>query len=110
MSNPRCPACGFVDHAPCRACVGAGVVADNQLRADAPYDPEAFTLGVQGIPDWFVDRVSTGDITLYGERGFLAYISIYQGENPPVQRVRGDMIERRWLDVVLRRKPNEVEA
>lgn len=77
------------------------------LASGAPYDPEVFTLGVHDIPDWFMDRVSADDITLYGERGFLTYVSIYQGENPPVQRVRGDMIERRWLDVVLRRKPEE---
>ena len=32
---------------------------------------EAFCLGVDPIPDWFMDRVSTNEIILHGERGDL---------------------------------------
>lgn len=45
MSNPRCPACGFADHAPCRACVGAGVVP-------APAEPEK--------AEWHILTVTNG--------------------------------------------------
>lgn len=54
---------------------------------------EAFCLGVDNIPDWFMDRVSTNEIILRGERKDLRHAEI----STPVgikQANKGDYVIR----------------
>lgn len=64
--------------------------------------PDSFVLGEDDIPDWFMDRVSTNEIIIYGVRGYLTHATFDQADEPRVQRVRGDVIEWQWLEAVLR--------
>lgn len=62
---------------------------------------EGFTLGVDDIPDWFMTYVSANRILIFGEPKFLTY-ALLDHSYTDVLRVRGDWIERRWVDAVLR--------
>jgi len=46
------------------------------LYRKKPVVIEAFRLGMDNIPDWFMDRVTTNEIILRGERGDLQHADI----------------------------------
>ncbi len=52
---------------------------------------EAFCLGVDNIPDWFMDKVSSNDIILHGERNDLMFADIKTLEGVMVGS-KGDFI------------------
>lgn len=54
---------------------------------------DAFKLGVDNIPDWFMDRVTTNDIILRGGYQDLQSAEIQTLEGVMVAR-RGDMVIR----------------
>lgn len=54
---------------------------------------EAFCLGVDYIPDWFMDRVSTNEIILRGERKDLRHAEIRTLEGT-MRADRGDYVIR----------------
>ena len=64
---------------------------------------DGFTLGVHDIPDWFMDHVSSNRVLIFGERGYLTH-ALFDHAQAAVQRVRGDWIERRWVEAVLRQR------
>lgn len=58
-----------------------------------PVAIEAFCLGVDFIPDWFMDRVSTNEIILRGERNDLRHADINTLEGT-MRGDKGDYIIR----------------
>ena len=52
---------------------------------------EAFCLGIDNIPDWFMDKVTTNDIILHGERHNLQSADIRTLEGV-MTGSRGDFI------------------
>jgi hypothetical protein len=52
---------------------------------------EAFCLGIDNIPDWFMDKVSSNDIILHGERNDL--------KSAEIKTLEGIMtgIKRDWI-------------
>lgn len=53
-----------------------------------PIEIEAFRLGIDFIPDWFMDKVSSSEITLHGKSTGFQH---YDDTNADIQTLEGVM-------------------
>ena len=69
-----------------------------------PIEVEAFRLGIDDIPDWFMDKVTTNDIVLHGKSSGFEH---YNDTNADIKILEG-IIHANFGDFIIRGVKGEI--